>query len=104
MIVTSLSQHSAREWALLLERHNQEQSRRSNGCGASGKQVALDFSNAPLPRDFDEAQYNALKKYQEDRKQDSLVWDFSNATELKGLFVTQASLRRWRRNWKTPSR
>ena len=28
---------------------------------SKGKQVALYFSNAPLPREFDEAQYRALK-------------------------------------------
>lgn len=49
------------------------------------KQVALYFSNAPLPRDFDEAQYVALKEYRKRREQDSLVWEFSNAKQLKDL-------------------
>ncbi len=50
-----------------------------------GKQVALYFSNAPLPRDFDEAQYAALKQYRKEREQDSLVWEFWDAKQLKDL-------------------
>jgi hypothetical protein len=50
-----------------------------------GKQVALYFSNAPLARDFDEAQYAALKQYRKEREKDSLVWEFSDAKQLKDL-------------------
>lgn len=49
------------------------------------KQVALYFSNAPLPRDFDEVQYAALKQYRKEREADSLVWEFSDARQLKDL-------------------
>jgi hypothetical protein len=52
---------------------------------SKGKQVALYFSNALLPRDFDEAQYAALKQYRKEREQDSLVWEFSDAKQLKDL-------------------
>jgi hypothetical protein len=52
---------------------------------SKGKQVALYFSNAPLPRDFDEAQFAALKQYRKEREADSLVWEFSDAKQLKDL-------------------
>jgi hypothetical protein len=52
---------------------------------SKGRHVALYFSNAPLPRDFDEAQYAALKQYRKERERDSLVWEFSDAKELKEM-------------------
>lgn len=52
---------------------------------SKGKQVALYFSNAPLPRDFDEPQYAALKQYRKEREQDSLVWEFADSKQLKEL-------------------
>jgi|KBSMisStandDraft_5_1062788.scaffolds.fasta_scaffold04181_5 hypothetical protein len=52
---------------------------------SKGKPVALYFSNAPLPRDFDRQQFEGLKKFQELRKADSLVWEFSDAKTLEGL-------------------
>jgi hypothetical protein len=54
---------------------------------SKGKQVALYFSNAPLSRGFDEAQYSGLKKYREERRHDSLVWEFSDAKQLKELVI-----------------
>ena len=50
-----------------------------------GKGVGLYFSNASLPRGFDEAQYAALKHYRKARETDSLVWEFSGREALEGF-------------------
>jgi hypothetical protein len=49
----------------------------------TGKQVALYFSTAPVPRDVDREQLRALEEYQEERKKDTLYSTFDSPEELR---------------------
>ena len=48
-----------------------------------GKHVSLYFSNAPVPRDTDRQQLEALQKYQEARSQDTLYRTFATPQDLQ---------------------
>lgn len=52
-----------------------------------GKLIALYFSNADLPRDYDEAQLRELNEYQQARKKDCLCGSFSTPEELKAQVI-----------------
>jgi hypothetical protein len=54
----------------------------------SGRHVALYFSNAPVPRDVDRTQLDALENYQRSLKQQGLYFTFDSVEELRRL-VTQ---------------
>lgn len=54
----------------------------------NGRYVALYFSNAPVPRNADRNQLEALEKYQKERQQDTLYSTFDTTDELRRL-VTQ---------------
>jgi hypothetical protein len=51
----------------------------------NGRYVALYFSNAPVPRNADRNQLEALEKYQEQRQQDTLYSTFDTPDELRRL-------------------
>jgi hypothetical protein len=54
----------------------------------TGRYVALYFSNAPVPRNADRNQLEALEKYRHERQQDTLHSTFDTADDLRRL-VTQ---------------
>ncbi|MFZ0333459.1 MAG: hypothetical protein WBL66_17545 [Candidatus Acidiferrales bacterium] len=54
----------------------------------TGRHVALYFSNAPVPRNADRNQLEALEKYQKERQQDTLYYTFDTSEDLRRL-VTQ---------------
>jgi hypothetical protein len=54
----------------------------------TGRYVALYFSGAPIPRDADRDQLDALEQYKKQRQQDTLYSTFNTAEELRRL-VTQ---------------
>jgi len=54
----------------------------------TGRHVALYFSNAPVPRNADRNQFDALEKYRKDREQDTLYATFETPADLRRL-VTQ---------------
>src|SRR5580698_2279402 len=49
----------------------------------AGKYVALYFSNAPIPRDTDRDQLDALDQYKESRKKDTKYEVFSSSDDLQ---------------------
>ncbi len=49
----------------------------------AGKYVALYFSNAPIPRDVDRQQLDALRSFQEARRKDTKYEVFSDAADLR---------------------
>jgi hypothetical protein len=53
----------------------------------AGKHVSLYFSNAPVQRGADREQLAALEKYQQERKKDTLYWEFGSPEELHRLVV-----------------
>jgi hypothetical protein len=55
---------------------------------ATGRHVALYFSNAQIARSVDRAQLAALETYQSERQRDSLYFTYASAEELRRL-VTQ---------------
>jgi len=54
----------------------------------TGRYVALYFSSAPIPRDADRDQLDALEQYRKQRQQDTLYSTFNTPDELRRL-VTQ---------------
>jgi len=48
-----------------------------------GKHIALYFSNAPVPRDADRGQFEALQQYQESRSKDTLYGVFGTPENLR---------------------
>jgi hypothetical protein len=54
----------------------------------SGRYIALYFSSAPVPKDADPSQLEAVEQYRKQRSQDTLYSTFSTAEELRRL-VTQ---------------
>jgi hypothetical protein len=48
-----------------------------------GKHVSIYFSNAPVPRDADRKQFEALQQYQEARSKDSLYGVFATSEDLR---------------------
>jgi hypothetical protein len=54
----------------------------------TGRHVALYFSNAPVPRNADRNQFDALEKYRREREQDTLYATFDTPVDLRRL-VTQ---------------
>lgn len=50
---------------------------------AAGKLVALYFSSAPVPRDADRSQLEAVEKYQQERQHDTLYATFGSLEELQ---------------------
>jgi len=51
----------------------------------SGRHVALYFSNAPVPRDVDRAQLDALEEYRRSVQQRGLYFTFASVEELRRL-------------------
>jgi hypothetical protein len=51
----------------------------------SGRHVSLYFSNAPVPRDVDRAQWDALEDYRRSLQQRGLYFSFASVDELRGL-------------------
>jgi hypothetical protein len=51
----------------------------------SGRHVALYFSNAPVPRNTDRTQLEALEKYQRSLEQQGLYFSFGSVEELRSL-------------------
>jgi|HubBroStandDraft_2_1064218.scaffolds.fasta_scaffold17396_3 hypothetical protein len=51
----------------------------------TGRYVALYFSGAPVPRDVDRNQFEALERYKKQREQDTLYSTFNSADELRQL-------------------
>ncbi len=51
-----------------------------------GKHVSLYFSNAPVPRDTDQQQLQALQVYQEARSKDTLYGTFASVEDLNRQF------------------
>lgn len=51
----------------------------------SGRHVALYFSNAPVPRNADRTQLEALEKYQRSLEQQGLYFSFGSVEELRSL-------------------
>lgn len=50
-----------------------------------GKYVAVYFSTAPLPRDYDREQFQRLEKYRESLEKNTLCWPFDTSEELYRL-------------------
>lgn len=53
----------------------------------SGRHVALYFSNAPVPRDVDRAQLDALEDYRRSLQQRGLYFTFASVEELRRLLT-----------------
>jgi hypothetical protein len=50
---------------------------------ATGRDVLLYFSQAPLPQDHDPEQFQLLKKYKKELGAHALLWDFKDHQQLK---------------------